>query len=108
MSLSNIRAMREEVAHLKNEIVNAQTEMRELEMIAFRTMGYFARLSGNEDIDATLRKIQQAIMLMRLAQTTARMFMLASGPLGWAMFAVSAVGTAMATADFATSMNGYG
>ena len=105
---SNINEATEQVNSLKANIVDANTEARRWEMALGRTLGMLALASGTKDVREAYRRFQRLIMIIRLAQNTARLFMLASGPYGWAMFTLSALGTGMAASDFATDVRSYG
>lgn len=78
------------------DLEHANTQLRQLETVCFRILGLIRRFSGDERIDAAIRKIQEFIMLIRQLQIAITLFWAASGPLGWAMFGISAV-TAIAT-----------
>jgi len=80
------------------------TNLRRLEMILYRNMNYLKRFCGREDIAGAIDNIQKLIMYLRMAQIAIRAFQFASGPVGWAYFATTAIGLAFTTGDMLLGM----
>jgi hypothetical protein len=78
----------------------ATSEIRKLEIVLMRALGYLRRLTGDEQVDRAIFKIQQLITTIRAMQLAMRALELASGPIGWAFAAVSIAGAAFATGEF--------
>jgi len=83
----------------------AYSEIRKLEITAMRVLGYLRRLTGNEDVDGAIMKIQQLITAIRAMQMAMRAMEFASGPIGWMFAATSIIGAAFAAGEF---LNGQG
>jgi hypothetical protein len=56
-------------------------------------------LSGDENLDKAMAKIQQTIAVIQTARTTINLFLAASGPIGWATAIISTVSFGLAAAD---------
>ena len=82
----------------------SMSELRKLELLAYRVIGLLRRMGLPENIDAGIAKLQQFIMIVRLAHTTIVAFQRASGPIGWAMALTSLAATSITVAD---TMRGY-
>jgi hypothetical protein len=75
-------------------------ELRKIEIIFMRVLGYIRRLAGgNEDLAACIEWIQKTIMWLRQMQMMIHAIEIASGPIGWAYAAVTVVGMAFTTTD---------
>ncbi len=71
------------------------SELRKLETVLMRVMGYVQRFSGNTDLNKFLEMIQKLIVTVRSLQMAIRALQLASGPIGWAYAATTIAGTAL-------------
>jgi hypothetical protein len=82
--------------------------LRKLELIAYRSIALLRRMGLPEQIDQGIAKLQNFIMIIRLAHTALVAFNAASltNPLGLAMFALSVGTLAFATTDFIMSTGG--
>ena len=91
--------MSEETVTFNLEINVEQTfsQVRRLELLLYRTIGLIRRLGLPENIEEAISKIQRLVMVIRLAHSAIIAFQVASGPIGWALAAVS-IGTAAVTA----------
>lgn len=99
--------MTEETVTFNLELNVEQTvsELRRVEGLLFRSLGLLRRLSGNEDINAAISKIQRLVLVIRLAHSAIIALQAASGPLGWA-WAITGMGAAALTAgDVIVEMN---
>lgn len=99
VSLEQARA---EIDELEAKIKGLQlsySQLRAIEVTATRILRIISRMSGSEDVDAAIRKLQHLIVTVRLAQATIHAFQLASGPIGWSFALVGAVGTAISVGD---------
>lgn len=67
-----------------------------LEASLIRLAGYLQRMTGSEDIRKFLNLVQDAMTSVRSMQQTIQLFYAASGPFGWLLAGVSALGTAFA------------
>jgi len=103
MSIS-IPEMRDHVNALTRDISEAERNYKNMERVAFRTLALVRRFTGVEQIDEGISKCMRMITVMRQVQISAQLAMIASGPIGWAMLAVSATATAFAAVDFMTSL----
>jgi len=93
------------VYNLELNVENTLDNSRKIELILFRVLGLWGRmcrlLGVPEDspIVAIVEKVQRLVMVFRQLHSTMLFLEAASGPIGWAMFGVSAAGTAMATIE---------
>jgi hypothetical protein len=80
----------------------SMSELRKLELITYRAIGLLRRMGLPENIDAGIAKLQQLIMVVRLATTTLRAFQMAEAgtPFGLAMLGLSAAASTFAATDF--------
>lgn len=101
---SNVKEMREEVRALKKDIRETISEFRDFERVTFRTLSLVRRFTGEENIDSAINKMMRAISIMRQVQITVQLTMAATGPIGWAMLAVSATAVAFSATDFMTTL----
>jgi len=77
------------------ETERMQTELRQIESIAFRTLHILRRLGLPPEADALIAKCQQIIHMITMLRANIHLLEAASGPVGWTLFAVSAIGTAV-------------
>lgn len=89
--------------NLELNVEHALSDIRRFETLMFRTLGLVRRLCGDETIDAAINKVQQFVMVVRLAHSAWIAFSLATGPLGWAMAIVSGLTAASVASDFILS-----
>jgi uncharacterized protein YaaW (UPF0174 family) len=83
----------------------AYSDIRKLETVLIRCLGYAEQLTGDPNLRKGLNTIQQTIVALRTLQQVMRMTMATSGPIGWAMLLTSAVATG---ASFGTIMMDIG
>lgn len=74
-------------------------DLRMMEATANKLMGIIRRMSGSEEVDVAIRKIQDLITIIRMAQVTIMAFNAASGPIGWGFAIVGLVATAITIGD---------
>jgi hypothetical protein len=74
------------------------TEIRKLEIVLMRVLGYVEQLTGNKDLRKAINVIQSMIVAIRSLQMAIRVLEVASGPIGWAY-----AGTTM----IAAGLSGY-
>jgi uncharacterized protein YaaW (UPF0174 family) len=72
-----------------------ETQLRQLETLGFRTLHMLRQLGLPPEADAAIQKMQQLMSVIRMLDLSLRLLESASGPIGWALFAVSAVSTAL-------------
>lgn len=84
------------------------SEIRKIEIMLVRVLGYIRRLTGNESLNQAIIWIQRAITTMRTLQMMVHAMEIASGPIGWAYAAVSAIGAAFAVNDMMYDMTRSG
>ncbi len=77
---------------------------RRLETLLFRTLGLIRRISGSESLDNAIAKVQQLVMVIRLAHSAWIAFSLASGPLGYALAIVAGLTAAATASDYMLSL----
>ena len=67
--------------NLELNVEQAYAEIRKLQTLLYRTMGFMRRLGLPENVDEAIRKIQRVIMTLRILQTAIRSleFALAGG-----------------------------
>lgn len=82
----------------------ARENLRKIEVIIIRVLGYIKRLTGSEQLDAAIDKFIKLITTVRTAQITLHAFEVAAGPVGWAFAVTSAVGMAFTASDFVGSL----
>lgn len=100
----DIDEMRHKVRSLTEEINRASHQARPFETLLLRVSSLIRRLTGNENVDAAITKIQRLIMTLRTAQAAIIAFHAASGPVGWALALVGLTAAAVSASDFVLSM----
>lgn len=95
------------VFNLELNVEKAFDSSRRLELILFRALGMWTRLCRilgvpeDSPMVQIVERIQRLTMIFRQFHSTIVFLEAASGPIGWAMFGLSAAGTALATVDAA-------
>jgi len=84
---------------LEVNIEKAYEDLRRVETVLYRTMGLIRRLSGDENIDRAVAKIQQLIATANQARLALAALQAASGPIGWALAGVALATTAVSVND---------
>lgn len=93
--------------NLELNVEKAFDSSRRIELILFRVLGLWSRicrmLGVPEDAPVVqlIERVQRLVMVIRQAHTAIVLLETASGPIGWAMFALGAGGAALATIDTA-------
>ena len=70
-------------------VEQASSEIRQLERLMFRTLSLFRRMGLPEEIGQAIDAIQRLISLLRMLRIAIALTEAASGPIGWALAAVS-------------------
>ncbi len=108
-SLPELQEMRTAVQSLKSEISSLKmdySELREMETLLNRTLITLERATGSKEISQAISSIQRVITMIRLLQATIQAFYAASGPIGWGLFAVGVVSTALTVGTLAADFGG--
>jgi hypothetical protein len=87
------------VIGIKADFDPTYSDLRKLEVILMRNISLLRRFTGDENIDRAIATILRLIMALRMLQTAANAFTIATGPLGWAYFATTAVSSAFFALD---------
>lgn len=103
--MSSISDARRELEELKNELAEVHTSLRQEITLLTSLMSLARRFSGDENVNAVIRRAQQAIMTLNLLRITIMQAQAAMGPIGWAMLGISGVTTAFSVADLATELD---
>ena len=98
---SNVREMREQIRELRREIAEVRAELTGVLSLMQASMGLMRRLSGDENVDATIRKIQELITILNGLRIAYLSFEAATGPMGQIMAGIGLVSTIIAARDFA-------
>lgn len=77
-------------------VEEALTNIRRAQTVLYRTLGLMRRLGLPEDMEVAVTTVQRLIMVMNQLRLAAIALQAASGPIGWAMAAVS-IGASFAT-----------
>jgi hypothetical protein len=92
---------------LEINLEEAYTQLRKLQTITYRSLGLIRRLTGDENLDRAIAKMQKAIMVMnqlRLAYASLQALRMAAGdPLAWAMAGLAAAEAAVSFWDVSNS-----
>jgi len=91
--------------NLELNVESAIANMRQLEGLTFRTLGYMQRFGLPENVNQALGVIQSFTMAVRLAHSAMIALELASGPLGWWRAGLAIVGTGFALASTAAQLD---
>jgi hypothetical protein len=67
------------------------SEIHKLELTLIRTLAYAQQLTGDPNLKKGIQTIQSTIIALKTLQQTMRAVELASGPIGWAYAAITAV-----------------
>ena len=73
--------------------------IRRVQALIFRTISLLRRMGLPEEVDAAIVKLQRLITILNMARLTIIAYQAASGPIGWAMFAVGAAATIASAGD---------
>lgn len=82
------------------------SEVRKLETVLMRVLGYLRQFSGNENLNETIMLIQRTITAIHSLQMAIRALQMASGPVGWAYAATSVVAAGLSGYSIYESMIG--
>jgi hypothetical protein len=92
---------------LEVNVDKAYENLRKAETVLYRTLGLVRRLSGDENLDKAIAKIQEAIALINSLRLAIVAFQAATGPLGWALAGIGTVTALMTTAEMMAEAQGY-
>ncbi len=82
------------------------SEVRKLETVIMRILGYVERLSGSPDLQRLINVIQATITAIRSLQVALRSLELASGPIGLAFAATSVIAAGLSGYSIYESITG--
>jgi len=85
---------------LEINVQKAYEEVRKLQTIVYRTLALVKQLTGNEELDAAITRMQRAISIANQLRLTMAATQATMGPIGWAMLAVSTAATITTTQEF--------
>ena len=89
---------------LEVNIEKAYEDVRRLQTILSRSLGLIRRMSGNENLDDAIRKIQSMIAYLNTLRLAAAAAQAATGPIGLAMFGITMATTVASTYDLMMDM----
>lgn len=89
---------------LEVNVEEALTNIRRAQTLIYRTLGLMRRLGMPEDLNAAMITMQKLITVMNQLRLAAIALQAASGPIGWALAAVSIGTTAVTMMDFGNSV----
>jgi hypothetical protein len=101
MSVSELRNV---VTSIKPMLEDELGTARELEMVMYRGTGLLRRMSGNEDLNAAISKVQRLAVVIRLAHSAWIAFEMASGPVGWTFAVIAGLSAALTASDYMLSL----
>ena len=84
------------VFNLELNVEPSIQSLRQVEGLAFRTLGYMQRLGLPENVNQAIRVIQQLTMAARMAHTAIIALEVAAGPISWWRAILAVVGTGFA------------
>lgn len=84
---------------LEVNVTKAYENIRRVQTILYRTISLLRRMGLPEDVDDAIAHIQKLISILNMLRLTMIAVQAASGPIGWAMAAVSVGGTAVTIAE---------
>lgn len=88
------------------------SNVRQIEGLLVRTLGYLQRLGLPQDVNRAINVIQRITQVLRIAHTALIAVSLAEGPTGWWRAGLALAGTAFAAVgagqDIATTIDSYG
>jgi hypothetical protein len=96
--------------NLELNVEKAFSASRRIELIIFRALGLWNRLCrmlglpDDSPIMAITQKVQQIVMVIRQLHTSLILIESASGPLGWAMAALSVAGGTLSAYETITGV----
>ncbi len=70
-------------------IEDAKTSVQQVERLMFRTLGLFRRMGLPENVDHAVMYLQRFISAARMARISLAALEAASGPIGWALAAIT-------------------
>ena len=92
--------------NLEVNVEQALSNLRQIEGLVFRTLGYIQRLGLPENINQAITIFQRATMAIRLLHSAIIAMQVASGPIGWWRLGLSLMGMGL-TFSSLTSDLGY-
>jgi hypothetical protein len=84
----------------------AASELRKLEISMMRILSMLSRLTGDENIQKSIAKIERMIMTLRVLQATIRAVQMAEGPIGWLYAATTIVAAGISTSETIMDLGG--
>lgn len=109
MSTSSTLMFRGGISQARDEVRSLKTELQDLQReadttverldaaydISMALLSLTTRMGLPSDVRAQIRQLTALIMVYRQLYASAQLFYAASGPVGWAMFAITATSTAV-------------
>jgi len=92
--------------NLEINVEQALSNLRQIEGLLFRTLGYVQRLGLPENMNQAIRVIQRVTMAIRLVHSAIIAMELASGPIGWWRVGLALAGVGFTVAGIASDV-GY-
>lgn len=89
---------------LEVNVEKAYQDLRRVQTVLYRTLDLVKRLSGDENIDQAITKIQRMIAIINQLRLTIIALEAASGPIGWLLAGIGAASFLVTTAEFAMDM----
>jgi len=82
------------------------TEIRKLEIVLMRVLGYMEQLTGDRNLQKAINVIQATIVAIRSLQMAIRALQMASGPIGWAYAGTTVIAAGMSGYSIYESITG--
>lgn len=84
---------------LEVNVEKAYEDWRRFQTVVYRTLGLLRQISGDENLDRAIAKVQRFIAIVNQARLAVIAFQAASGPLGWALAGIGLVSTWVSTVE---------
>lgn len=98
-SEEKVFTIRADTEQAKRNVTSLGKTLLQLQAVSYGAMGILARLGLGPEISEAARQIQRFISLVTMARIQINLLYATTGPVGWAMFGLSLVGTALTAAD---------
>ncbi len=85
-------------------VEDATTHLQQYERLLWRTLSLIQRMGLPDDVNAAIEILQRITMTVRMLHTAIMLLNAASGPIGWAFFAVGATAAAFTAAETASEV----
>lgn len=81
------------------DTTKATAELYRVQQLLQRSLTLISRLTGNEEIDGAIMKIQRMIGVLNMLRLTMIALHAASGPVGWALAAIGVIGAGLSAGE---------